>query len=156
MKNSTLIGVLAVVIVPIAIFAVWTAYAQIIDFFNPCITWGVGNSGSVALNPAARGPCSMSSGGNSETILGAAITLVLIQGVILSGAFLGALGIIRSQPNLAIVGAMILFAESVPLMFDGLFVFTVLAGCFFLWASRGRRIQSRNASSPTIDSSTKH
>lgn len=148
MRSSTLIGVLAVVvIVPVAIFAVWTALSEVTQMLNPCISWGMGNFASGAVIPASGGPCATGVGGTSETISQAAMLLTLIQGGILFGAILGAFGILRAHSKLASLGAIILLVESVPLLFDGLFIFTILAAGFFLWASRLKEVHVRPSDS---------
>jgi hypothetical protein len=140
------------VIAPIVAFVLWSAFSEIADFFNPCLTWGAGSSGSVFLYPAGGGPCATSAGEVSQTIPEAVTWLILIQGVILFSAILGAFGVIKAHPRVVSVAAVILFIESVPLMLDGLFLFTILAGCFFLWASIGNRVQERSLSSLSINS----
>ena len=90
MRSSTLIGVLAVaVIVPVVIFVVWTALSDVTYMLNPCISWGMGNVGSVTVSPPSGGPCAMGAGGTSETISQAAIMLALIQGESCSVLFWG-------------------------------------------------------------------
>src|ERR1022692_797574 len=116
MRNSAIIGVLAVVIIaPIVVFAAWTALLEVGDLFNPCLTWGIGNVGVGTLNPVATGPCTISAGGTSETISQAVTMLVLIQGSILTASILGVFGIIRALPRVVSFAGIILFVESVPL-----------------------------------------
>jgi hypothetical protein len=154
LKKSSICILALLVIAPIVTFALWSALIEVADFFNPCLTWGVGSSGSVTLNPGLARLCSNSAGEVSQTIADAVTGLILIQGGILSAAILGAFGVIRAHPRLASLAAVILFIESVPLMLDGLFVFTILGGCFFLWASRGNRINAGSLGT-SIDSSRK-
>jgi hypothetical protein len=74
-----MIGVLAVIVIaPIVFFAVWTALLEVGDYFNPCLTWGIGNVGVGTLYPSASGPCATSAEGSSETISQAVTMLVLI------------------------------------------------------------------------------
>jgi hypothetical protein len=139
------------VVAPIVAFVLWSALSEITNFFNPCLTWGAGSSGTVTLNPAAGGPCATSAGAVSQTISEAVTWLVLIQGGIFSASIMGAFGVIRAHPRLLFVAAIILLVESVPLVFDGLFVFTVLGACFFLWVSRGSRVNAGALNSSTMN-----
>ncbi|MGI0091606.1 MAG: hypothetical protein ACREBS_07850 [Nitrososphaerales archaeon] len=115
----------------------------------------MGNGGSMTMNPAAGEPCTMGAGGTSETISQAAIMLALIQVGILYGAILGASGIIRAHSKLTSFAAIILLAESVPPVFDGLFVFTIVAAGFFLRASRASEVQVRSTDSTSINPAKK-
>ena len=142
MKLSPSLILLATVLVslPIAFIAITSLTSQVGNFFDPCMKWGLSAGGSVALIPG--GPCSTGAQATSETVFGAALRLVLIHGGILLAAGLGILGVFRSRPTLVIVGSIILFGESVPLVFDGLFVITLLTAGFFLWTAR--RLSSDN------------
>jgi hypothetical protein len=105
-------------------------------FSNPCITWGVGNSGALVLHTG--GPCSSFREAVSETVPSAILRLALIQGGILTAIGLGVVGFLRSHSVLLVVGSMVLIFESVPLVFDGLSVFTLLAAVSFLWSAKYR------------------
>ena len=120
--------------VPIAVIAVISLIIQVPDFFNPCLKWGMSSGGSISVSSA--GPC-LTAGGSSETIRQAILRLALIQGGILTAIGLGLIGVLRSRSAPLIVGSVILFLESIPLVFDGLFVFTLLAAGSLLWSRRG-------------------
>jgi len=152
MRNSTFIGILAIVVIaPIVAFAVWSMLYEVSDFFNPCITWGTG-SANVTLNPAAGGPCATSAGAVSQTIPQAVTMLVLVQGGILFAAFLGAFGMIRNHSKITLVAAIVLLAESIPLVFDGWFIFTILPAGFFLWVNRTKQVEAQSPrNKPSIE-----
>ncbi len=64
--------------------------------------------------------------------------LGFVQVGILVAIVFGVLGVFRPSGKLLVAGATILFLESVPLVFDGLFVFTLLPGVLFLFVARER------------------
>jgi hypothetical protein len=64
------------------------------------------------------------------------LRLVLIQGGILFAIGLGVVGFLRSHARLMMISSIILLLESIPFVFDGLFVFTLLAAVSLLWSAR--------------------
>jgi hypothetical protein len=132
-----------ILIVPIGLIAVVSLVGQIPDFFNPCLKWGMSGGGSISESSA--GPCS-TAGGMSETMPQAIVRLTLVQGGILTAIGVGLVGFLRSRPALLTVGSLILFFESVPLVFDGLFVFTLLGAVSLLWSAS--RLSSRFCDCP--------
>lgn len=117
-------------ILPIGILAVTSIVGDVVDLVNPCFTWGAVNGGSITVSTG--GPCS-SAGATSETIPEMVARLAIIQGGILLGAGLGVLGISGSHPILLVMSSSILFLESIPLVFGGAFVLTLLPAIFFIW-----------------------
>ena len=107
------------------------------NLLNPCFTWG-GSIGSASVT--SFGQCT-SAAGSSETVPELLFSIVLVPGGILGGGFLGIFGILRSRPIVLVAASVILAAETVPLIFDGLFVLTLIPAGFFLWASTGRQKQ---------------
>lgn len=141
-RGSTLkrLLVLAIAVtLPIVVFAVVSLASQLPDFFNPCMKWGISSESTLIVSQA--GPCTIASG-TSETIPQAMLRLTLIQGGILFAFCLGILGVVRSRPTFLMAASAILFLESVPFVFDGLFVLTLPPAAVFLWASKGRNIFS--------------
>jgi hypothetical protein len=134
-----LILLVLVATLPIAVFAVVSLVSQLPDFFNPCLKWGMASGGSISVSSA--GPCS-TAGGISETIPQAVLRLALIQGGILIAIGLGMVGFLRSRSPLLIAGSVILFAESVPFVFDGLFVLTLPPAVFLMWVARRQLLDS--------------
>jgi hypothetical protein len=132
-RNSLLFVVLAASL-PITLIAMISLGFELRNFFNPCMVWEAATGGSVALFAGAR--CSTGAQASSETALAVAARLSLIQGGILVAVALGMLGVLRSRPKLLIFGSSILLAESFPLVFDGLLVFTLLSAGFFILAAR--------------------
>lgn len=97
--------------------ALATGFMGAAQFFDPCL--------SFADRP--RPPCPNGYSATSETVAGAALRLLLIQGGILAACAVGVVGIARGGPHVAGAGAGLLLVESVPLVFSG--VGTVL--CLF-------------------------
>ena len=83
------------------------------------------------------GPCSGGIQATSETTLGVAFRLGLIQGGISVGVVFGVLGVLKHKPKFLVISSAVLLAESIPLIFDGLFVLTVLPAVYFLWIAKG-------------------
>jgi len=136
--GSRLISMLPLLLIaPIGLIAVISLILQVPDFFNPCLKWGMASGGSISVSPGS--PCS-TVGGASETMLQAVLRITLVQGVILLSVGIGIFGFLRNHPRFVIVGSVILIFESIPFVFDGLFVFTLLAAVSLLWSMR---IQTR-------------
>ena len=134
------------VIAPIAILVAIGVSNTILDLVNPCFSWGSVGGGSVAVS--TNGPCT-SAGGSSETIAQTIFGFALIGGGILIGAILGVLGVAKGRPALLVIGSVILFAESAPLIFGGEFVFTLLPLDFSCGRQeRNLSLDSRKAVSP--------
>src|SRR5712692_1487849 len=122
-----------VAILPIGIPAITSFAGDVVDLVNPCFTWGAVSGGSITVS--SGGPCS-SAGGTSETIPQMLAQLAIIQGGILLGAGLGVLGVFGSRPILLVISSSILFLESIPLVFGGAFVLTLLPAVFFGWQAK--------------------
>ena len=120
-------------ILPIGILAVTSIAGDVVNLVNPCFAWGAVNGGSITVS--SGGPCS-SAGGTSETIPQMLARLAIIQGGILLAAGLGVLGVFGSRPILLVVSSAILFLESIPLVFGGAFVLTLLPAVFFGWQAK--------------------
>ncbi len=136
--GSRLISTLPLLLIaPIAMIAAISLVLQVPDFFNPCLRWGIASGGSISVSAGSL--CSMA-GGTSETMLQAVLRLILVQGGILLAIGIGAVGFLLTHPRLVIAGSVILILESIPLVLDGLFVFTLLAAASLLWSMR---IQTR-------------
>jgi len=135
MKNSLVLSGLALVSLPIGALAVLTMANQVFEFFNPCTVWGA-SGGSVTVSSV--GSCSGAMQMTSETPLAVLVRLGLIQGGILFALAVGTLGTSKHMPRLMVASAVILFVESVPLIFDGLFIWGFLPAGFFLWAARSK------------------
>ncbi len=125
------------VILPIMIFVIASLRGTILELANPCFTWGNTYGGSATISPT--GPCT-SAGASSETIPQVLLGLTLIQAGIIVGALLGILGVYSARPTFLMIGSAILFVESVPLIFGGEFLFTLLPAGFFLWRARTKAL----------------
>jgi DNA-binding transcriptional ArsR family regulator len=133
-EGSRLISKLPLLLVaPIGLIAAVSLIFQVQDFFNPCVVWGMASGGSITVS--SNSLCSIT-GGTSETMLQAVLQLALVQGGMLFAIGLGVVGFLRAHPRLVIVSSVILIFESIPLIFDGFFVFTLLAAASLLWSMR--------------------
>ena len=122
------------VITPIAILVAIGLGNTILDLVNPCFSWGNVGGGSVAVSTS--GPCT-SAGGSSETIAQTIFGFAFIGGGILTGAILGIIGVMKGRATLLIIGSVILFAESAPLIFGGESVHSA-AGWIFLLGGKNK------------------
>jgi hypothetical protein len=126
--------------VPLVWFVAFTLYKEVprLVVNDPCFVWG---QSSVNLR-IGKPPCEHSAGGTSETKAGAVARLTLIQGSILVATVLALVGSFRGRPLLCSVGVVMILLVSVPLMFSGLGIITLLCGMFFLpscYWTRARR-----------------
>jgi hypothetical protein len=85
--------------------------------------------------------------GNSVPLSESILFLILIQGGLYSAMILGILGSLKSSRALMITAAVIFLLESIPFVFDGLFILTLPPG-FFLWNARNPEYLLGNASYP--------
>lgn len=58
------------------------------------------------------------------------------------GVALGIFAVWMGSSKLAAVGATILIAESIPTIFDGLFIFVLLPAAFLMWIAASRKIEA--------------
>lgn len=111
--------------IPLVVFFVLSVVSETSRFADPCVSWGAQAGHQMSIRPGD--PC-QSRSGTSETKLGVIGRLLLVQGTSVVAAFLGLLGSYRSRPLVTLVGAILLFILSIPLMLSGLgFVVLVLA-----------------------------
>ncbi len=125
------------VITPIAILVAMGVWSTILELVNPCFAWGTVGGGTVVVSTSE--PCT-SAGGTSATVAQTLISFALIGGGILAGAILGVLGVVKGRSAFLLIGSIILFAESAPLILGGEIVFTLLPAGFFLWAARSKTL----------------
>ena len=111
--------------IPLVVFFVLSVVSETSRFADPCVSWGAQAGHQMSIGPVDR--C-QSVSGTSETKLGVVGRLLFVQGTSVVAAFLGLLGAYRSRPLVTLVGAILLFILSIPLMLSGLgFVVLVLA-----------------------------
>ncbi|MCL5317276.1 MAG: hypothetical protein M1503_03285 [Thaumarchaeota archaeon] len=141
MSKSWRVTSIALLTVTPILFIILTSMATLtLSFFDPCLTWGF-SGGSLSHQPI--GPCSGGVRGTSDTFAGALLRLIS-QGGLLITVFLGVVGVHRVHPRLLVGASIILFAVSVPLIFDGLFLLTLIPAIFFLWSAR--RLSTKTSS----------
>jgi hypothetical protein len=96
------------------------------------LQWGNGGkSFSGTIRPGD--PCKAQSG-TSETKAQAAARMLIVPGGILAGLALGILGAARGRAGLAVGGAVVVFLESVPLIFSFGPLAVLTSGAFLLLA----------------------
>lgn len=142
-KNRFLIFA-ALVMLPIGVILAISLGKDISNLVNPCFRWGATMNSVVSQ---ASGSCSSASA-DTETIPQMLSSLILIQGGILVGAITGLFGVAKTSPTILIVSSTILILESVPLIFGGSFLFTVLPACFFMWYALSRAKTSGKTNNP--------
>ncbi|HEV2225795.1 MAG TPA: hypothetical protein VGR56_03210 [Nitrososphaerales archaeon] len=121
-----------ITILPIGVISADTIAINLLDLVNPCAAWGI-VGGSITI---ARGTgCSLVTS-SSETFPQFLLTTIVVQGGILFAVSLGVLGFLKARPMFLNAGFVILSLESALLIFDGLFVFTLLPASFFLFSAK--------------------
>jgi len=110
----------------------------LLSLADPCAVWGTAG-GSVTI---AKGAGCSSIVSTSQTIPQFLLMMAIVRGGILAGAFVGLLGILRSRPAFLIAGFVLLTLESVPLLFDWLFLFTLLPAGIFLLSARTKLLSA--------------
>jgi hypothetical protein len=132
--GATVVAV--VVSLPLGLVAARAVAITAGQFFDPCFQWGNGNSASGTISGTIRrdDPCRSRSGA-SETKTEAIARMLIVPGGILAGLALGILGVARGRAGLAVGGAVVVFLESVPLMFS-FGPFAVLTSGAFLLLGR--------------------
>lgn len=104
--------------VPLIYVSTWLTFSELSRFADPCVLWGH-QSGMLAPSDACPSVTAI-----SETKLGVLRRLLLIQGTAILSACLGLIGAYRSWPKATLLGAVLLFLLSIPLMVSyGPFVF---------------------------------
>ena len=124
---------------PVVILATWSGARILLQFSDPLFQWELPRavSGHVSTDvPYSRVR------GTSDTKLKAAVRLALVQGGILIASVLGVLGALLRRSWLSALGTVLMFLESVPLMFSFSWL-TALAGGLFLWSAKLARTSTR-------------
>ncbi len=123
---------------PLVLLVAWSLPRTLSRFFDPCFRWGVSQPATVHISPES--PC-RSVGGTSETKLHAVVRLLFVHGGILLAIVLGLLGAFISRPFLSVLGAGLIFLESVPLIFSFAWLTVFVSGLFLLAARAGAPVQ---------------
>jgi len=124
--------VAVMVSLPLGLVAIGAVASTARQFFDPCFQWGNGgNSFSGTIRPGD--PCRAQSG-TSESKTQAVARMLIVPGGILIGLALGIFGAARGWAGLAVGGAVVVFLESVPLMFSFGPLAVLTSGAFLLLA----------------------
>jgi hypothetical protein len=104
-----------VIALPIAAIAIGTAGYRFDQLFDPCVAWGVGDTGSGYR--AVADPCKEHTG-YGETKTHFLVMMAAVQGVLLLCAALGVVGAACSRPKLTILAGVLMTFEIVPTIFS--------------------------------------
>jgi hypothetical protein len=116
---------------PPILLVAWSLTRILPQFWKPCFEWGLSQSVSRRIAPEA--PCRVIEG-TSETRLQAVVKLLLVHGGILIAGVFGILGALLAKPFLSVLGAGLIFLESIPLIFSFAFLTVFVSGLFLLAA----------------------
>jgi hypothetical protein len=145
-RQTTLLALLTTL--PIMVIVLISTAAQVSSFFDPCLTWGYSNGGAL---PQPEGRCSTGVRATSDTIQIASLRLILAQGAILAAIVVGVLGVRHNNRKFLVTASIILFAESIPLIFNGAFLLTLLPAVFFLWSARKSALKDSEINNEPIE-----
>ena len=117
---------------PLGLVAIGAVASTAGQFSDPCFQWGHGGN---SFSGTIRGddPC-RSRSGTSETKAQAVARILIVPGGILIGLALGIFGAARGRVGLAVGGAVVVFLESIPLMFSFGPLAVLTSGAFLLLA----------------------
>jgi hypothetical protein len=114
------------------------------NFVNPCMEWGT-TGGRRVLDPASLVRCGGRMGGTSETRLGAAARLLLIQGGMLAACAAALVGAARYRLRSSVLAFAFMMLITVPLAIGSFGLVTLIAAICFgasaalvAWHVRGR------------------
>jgi hypothetical protein len=136
MRFSAVAIALVAVLLPVLMVS-WSLSQTLPQFSDPCFQWGISQRGSMHISPA--GPCH-AMGGTSETKAQAVVRLTLIHGGILIASLLAILGALWSRPLLSVLGAGLIFFESIPLIFSFAWLTVFVSGLFLLAARESAQV----------------
>jgi hypothetical protein len=106
------------------------------------------------MHISPESPC-RSVGGTSETKLYAVVRLLLVHGGILIASVLGIMGAFIRRPVLLVLGAGLMFLESVPLIFSFAWLTVFVSGLFLLAARAGAPVSGSSEDRYTTDRVTR-
>jgi hypothetical protein len=128
---------LLLIALPISAVAIGTAARTVNELFDPCVSWGIGESGAGHIYP--HDPCGTHTG-YEKTRTQTCITLAAIQGVMLLAAVLGIWGAARSRPKIMLLAGIVMILEMIPTVFSAA-PLAVLTGAGFIFM--GIRLQNQ-------------
>lgn len=123
-SRKTLILIAIAVILPVIVLALWTIFGWMLLFLSPCVHWGVGHQ--ALLQITSKSTCSAV----SETSFDVFMTMLAVQGGMISSCIVGFLGVFYFNRLLIVAGSVALFAESFLFIFDGLFILILPCAVF--------------------------
>jgi hypothetical protein len=115
-----IILLVAVVVLPMGLGAIWSLSNYAEELLDPCMHWGTGSSGSYSISAQVRpgDPCGGGFKGTTQTRGQAAVTALLVPGVILMAAALALFAASTSRPGLLVISACMMFLEAAPLIWS--------------------------------------
>ena len=137
MRYRAVVIALLAALPPVLVVA-WSLGQSLPQYSDPCFQWGLSQPASMHISPEA--PCRVV-GGTSETKLRFLVRLVLVHGGILIACLLGILGALLARPFLSVLGAGLIFLESIPLIFSFAWLTVFVSGLFLLAARTGAPVQ---------------
>jgi len=104
-------------------------------FVDPCVSWGITN-GRQELDPASLVRCRGRMSGTSESRLGAAIRLIVVQGGMLAACAAAIVGASRYRLRLVVLAFAFMLLITVPLAVGNFGMLTLISAvCFGLSAA---------------------
>lgn len=139
MRYHAVVALLAAL--PPILIVGWSLTRTLPQLSDPCFQWGLSQSVNGYVSP--NGPCRALEG-STETKPHAVVRLVLVHGGILVATVLGVLGALLARPLISVLGAGLIFLESIPLIFSFAWL-TVFVSGLFLLAARENALVHRGA-----------
>ena len=135
---ATLVAVVASLL-PVALAAA-IVVNTLPQLSNPCFEWGSSSSTYRTVGP--NDPCAATGrGGTSETKLQAVIRLLILSGGTLLAGALAVWGAFARRPTLVVLGAFLMFFESLPWLLTIASVAAFTSGAFLLVARASAPLQ---------------
>ena len=130
MRNRAVLIAL-VATLPLILLTAWSFSQMLPRLSDPCYHWGDSQPVVRVISPDS--PC-QSVEGTFQTKFQATLQLLLINGGILIAGALGILGASLGKPALTVLGAGLMFLESVPLIFSFAWLTVFVSGMLLLAA----------------------
>jgi len=132
------------VVLPVSAVAIGTASHTLAQLADPCVTWGVGDSGIGYIRP--HDLCGVHTG-MGETRTEAGLMLAGIQGGMLLAAVLGVWGAARPRPKIMLLGGILMTLEMIPSVFS-ICPLAVLTGSVLIYPGLRNQRAARHYGGP--------